>query len=86
MHESTSTPSRSGSDRHLVIVVARGVLVLAGFIARRFRADVAADADVLLGTVRRLVRGMVDVDPLTLLAAGGAGDRNRRRTGRTPAS
>lgn len=86
VHQSTSAPSRSGPDRHLVIVMASGVLVLAGFIARRSGADVAAAADLLLGTVERLLRGMVDVDPLTLLAAAGAGDRSRGRTGRIPAS
>ena len=35
----------------------RGVLVLAGFIARRSGADVAAGVDMLLGTVKRLMRG-----------------------------
>ena len=83
MHEPSSPPSRPGLDRHLVIVVASGVLILGGFIARRSGADPTADtlyviamlvaaSDVLVGTVKRLINRVLDVDLLMLLAAAGA--------------
>lgn len=83
MHQSSSTPSRPGFDPHIVIVVVSGLLILAGFIARRTGGDATPDilyvlamlvaaSDVLLGTVKRLMRGVLDVDLLMLLAAGGA--------------
>ena len=83
MHPSSSKPTRSGLDAHFVIVVVSGVLVLSGFVARRADADATADilyvigmlvaaSDILVGTLKRLVRGVLDVDLLMLLAAGGA--------------
>ena len=83
MHEPSAKSTRFRLDLHLFIVVVSGLLILAAFVGRRSGADGTADilyviamlvagSDVLMGTLRRLMRGVLDVDLLMLLAAVGA--------------
>ncbi len=69
--------------RHQIAALGSGVLLLAGFLVGRFGsvelgqllyllAMAVAAGDVVVDTVRQLVRGVLDVDLLMLLAAIGA--------------
>ena len=83
MTQESSTPSRIGPSRHVISVVVSGALLLSGFIAGQLGfvgvaeilyalAMLAAAADVAVGTFRKLLSGVLDVDLLMLLAAIGA--------------
>jgi Zn2+/Cd2+-exporting ATPase len=83
MTQESSSPSRIGPGRNVAAVATSGTLLLSGFIAGRLGfgdaaeilyllAMLAAAADVAVGTFRKLIKGVLDVDLLMLLAAIGA--------------
>jgi Cd2+/Zn2+-exporting ATPase len=83
MTQESSKTSLLGPGRHVISVVVSGSLVLSGFIVGQLGFEVVAEilyvlamlaaaADVAVGTVRKLMAGVLDVDLLMLLAAIGA--------------
>ena len=83
MTQESSKTSLIGPGRHVISVVVSGSLLLSGFIVGQLGFEVVAEilyvlamlaaaADVAVGTVRKLMTGVLDVDLLMLLAAIGA--------------
>ncbi|MDE0889829.1 MAG: heavy metal translocating P-type ATPase [Phycisphaerales bacterium] len=83
MTQESSKTFLIGPGRHVISVVVSGSLLLSGFIVGQFGFEVVAEilyalamlaaaADVAVGTIRKLMTGVLDVDLLMLLAAIGA--------------
>jgi Cd2+/Zn2+-exporting ATPase len=83
MTQESSKTFLIGPGRHVISVVVSGSLLLSGFIVGQLGFEVVAEilyalamlaaaADVAVGTIRKLMTGVLDVDLLMLLAAIGA--------------